>query len=409
MDVEGAIPLDEARWLEQQRRLKERLSPANMRLHHGLVGAISFEGREIPERRWIVDGIIPCRATTLFSGHGASGKSVLGLQLAVATVTGRDWLGYAVQPCPVAVLSCEDDEDEMQRRLSGILEAEGLRFRDLNGLHLFDRSNRDNAILHREGAYRPWEVTPWWSTFCEWAEKEEIGLIICDSLYDFFPASANQLNNGDVHAFMSALNGLARDRDGAVLVLAHPSQSGIRDRTGEAGSVAFHNKARSRLFIEREKSKVDGEDEDTGIRVITRKKSNYGVDTPDVARVEWLAGRFVRVDAPPASAPSGFFAGQAKREAKVVFLACLNAITKQGRTVSACKGSNYAPKIFARLPGGRGTKVAEFERAMEDLFSDGVIEVGAVGRHANRSKKEGIRLTQPKTDGAADPTQDALL
>lgn len=407
--MDEAIPLDEARRLDQQRRVQERLSPANMRLHHGLIAAIAFEGRQIPERQWVVSEIIPCRATTLFSGHGASGKSVLGLQLAVAATGQRDWLGYPVKQVRVAVLSCEDDEDELNRRLAGILDAEGLRFRDLDGLFLFDRSGRENAILQRQGAYQPWEPTSWWSTFCEWADRNDIGLVICDSLYDFFPASANQLNNGDVHSFMSALNGLARDLDGAVLVLAHPSQTGIRDRTGEAGSVAFHNKARARLFIEREKTKEGGEEEDTGVRIITRKKSNYGADNPDVARVEWVAGRFVRVDAPAPVPQSGFFAQVAKRQAKEVFLACLDAMTKQGRTVSASKGSNYAPKIFARQPAGRGTKVAEFERAMEDLFSDGAIEVGVIGRHSNRSKKEGIRRVEANSEQPAAAQQKDLL
>lgn len=63
--------------------------------------AASFAEIPVPPRRWHIDGWIPQRSVTLISGDGGTGKSLLALQLAVATATGRPWLGFDVAVGPV--------------------------------------------------------------------------------------------------------------------------------------------------------------------------------------------------------------------------------------------------------------------------------------------------------------------
>ena len=77
----------------------------------------------VPERQWAVRDRIPLNNVTLLSGEGAVGKSILSLHLAVATILGRDWAGALPEPGPALVLCCEDDDDELHRRLDGIVEA----------------------------------------------------------------------------------------------------------------------------------------------------------------------------------------------------------------------------------------------------------------------------------------------
>jgi RecA-family ATPase len=57
----------------------------------------------------------------LLSGEGSIGKSILSLQLAVAVVLGKDWLCSLPDLGPVIAVCCEDDEDEIWRRLDLIL------------------------------------------------------------------------------------------------------------------------------------------------------------------------------------------------------------------------------------------------------------------------------------------------
>jgi hypothetical protein len=46
-----------------------------------------------------------------------TGKSYIKLQLAVARALAMEWLGLLPDPGRTLVLSCEDDEDETQRRI----------------------------------------------------------------------------------------------------------------------------------------------------------------------------------------------------------------------------------------------------------------------------------------------------
>src|SRR5215468_8848119 len=87
---------------------------------------------------------------TLLSGEGGIGKSLLLLQLSVAHVLGRDWIGYMPERGPVLYFSCEEDADEMCRRLQSIAEYYGANRQEIKdrGLHLISRAGMD-AVLGR--------------------------------------------------------------------------------------------------------------------------------------------------------------------------------------------------------------------------------------------------------------------
>src|SRR4029450_5147868 len=75
------------------------------------------------------------------------------------------------------------------------------------------------------------------------------------------------------------LKRLCRDNDCAVLLLAHPSLSGMSTGRGTSGNTAWNNSARSRLYFEAVKHKDDErneEQESETLRTLTVKKSNYG-------------------------------------------------------------------------------------------------------------------------------------
>ena len=79
-----------------------------------------WEGEPVPEREWIVPECVPAAAVTILAGEGAAGKSTLALQLAVARGVGKAWLNTMPKPGRTLVLSAEDDEDELHRRLDAI-------------------------------------------------------------------------------------------------------------------------------------------------------------------------------------------------------------------------------------------------------------------------------------------------
>jgi AAA domain len=77
----------------------------------------------IPPRCWVVQNRIPRGAPIMLYGDGGTGKTMIALQLAVATVRGTDWLGAVIEaPGPAIFFSAEEDGDEVHRRLAAILD-----------------------------------------------------------------------------------------------------------------------------------------------------------------------------------------------------------------------------------------------------------------------------------------------
>jgi RecA-family ATPase len=79
-----------------------------------IINPADWEGLPVPPREWIVPDYIPDRTVSLLGGDGATGKSLLALQLAIARALGREWIGLLPEPGRTLVLSAEDDADEMQ-------------------------------------------------------------------------------------------------------------------------------------------------------------------------------------------------------------------------------------------------------------------------------------------------------
>jgi len=87
-----------------------------------------------------------------------------------------------------------------------------------------------------------------------------------------------------------------------------------------------------------------------------------------------------------------------------VFLACLAAMTRQGRRVSASKNSiNYAPKIFARMPEAHGVRDKVLEKTMEILFTADAIKVGDVWDGPQRKQRGGIVAMSESGDAGRHP------
>jgi Mrp family chromosome partitioning ATPase len=111
-----------------------------------IVNAASFAGAQPPTRDWHVQGLIPAREITLLSGDGGTGKSLLALQLAVASAAGTDWVGTFPSQGPVLFVSAEDDLEELHRRLATIVRAKALELVTLDNLEILPLAGRD-AVL----------------------------------------------------------------------------------------------------------------------------------------------------------------------------------------------------------------------------------------------------------------------
>lgn len=336
----------------------------------GFYNAASLKGKAVPPRKWLVEKLIPAKTVTLFSGDGGTGKSLIALQLAIATVTDTAWIMQSVAPGKAIFLSAEDDDDELHRRTNDVLRNIDRDYDDLSGLTLRSLAG-DPALLAVESQMGLIE-TELFKELDRRVAEETPELVVIDTLADVYPSNEN--DRAKVRQFVGILRGLAIKRNCAVVLLAHPSLAGLSNKTGTSGSTAWNNSVRSRLYLSRITD--DGFEPDPNARVMSTMKANYGPTGGEI-NLKWTDGVFVAE-----MAPTGLDAMASNAKAERVFLKLLAELTAQGRYVSASPGPTYAPSKFAKHPDAEGCTKRALSAAMESLFSRGTIATETHGTGA---------------------------
>lgn len=131
---------------------------------------------QIPERRWLVNGLLPAAKPAMLVAEGGAGKTYLALELALNIAIGsperpRKWLGEPIADYGMAVvITAEDDRDEVAIRLSELdpngerLHANGrlvvLPLTNLGGafpLVQTRRVTKGHIVVEEHGASEAWE------------------------------------------------------------------------------------------------------------------------------------------------------------------------------------------------------------------------------------------------------------
>jgi RecA-family ATPase len=348
-----------------------------------------WQGKDLPPRRWIVGDWIPEGAVTLLSGDGGTGKSLVALQLAVAVAVGRPWLGLNTASGPSLVLACEDQPDELHRRLFDIASAEGVTLGELSALKVVSGAGLDAALYEAdEGAARG----VWTRRFLQLGDLVRSHcprVAVLDTAADIYAANENARRQ--VRQFVAGLSRLAMESRCAVVLLSHPSRAGMANGTAYSGSTAWNGSVRSRLALARPKrSGDDAPEADAGERVLSIEKANYGT-TGTALKLRWSSGVFEALDAP----------GRLDRiardaQAERAFLDGMAELERQGRgeVGPSVHGANFAPSIIAKLPDCQASK-PELTATMERLLTKGALIVEQAGPPSRRKsilkRVEGVR------------------
>ena len=339
----------------------------------GAFKASDLQGKDVPERTWHVQDLIPDSTVTLFSGDGGTGKSLVALQLAMSTALGVSWLTNAVRQGKALYLSAEDDTPELHRRVSDIATAYMAELSDLSDLTLRSMAGED-ALLATLATGGTLQTTKLFETISDVMGEIKPKLLVLDTLADYFPGNEN--DRAQARQFIGMLRGLAIQHECAIVLLAHPSLSGMGSGTGTSGSTAWNNSVRSRLYLTRVLD--DGYEQNPDVRVLKTMKANYGRIGGELS-LTWRDGVFV-ADAPV----TGIDRMAAGAKAERVFLKLLREFSEQGRKVNHAGGPTYAPKVFAGLQGAEGVTRQALKSAMEALLQSGKIQLAESGPPSKR-------------------------
>jgi RecA-family ATPase len=308
---------------------------------------------------------------TGLTGDGGMGKTQLALQLAHATVRGTDWLGGVIDEAgPVIFFSAEEDYDEVHRRLHAIVAHFGTGFDALADLHLLCLPG-DDAVLGVADRSSIVRATPLLDALQHHAVEVRPALIIIETAADVF--AGNESDRSAVRQFIGLLRRLAIKSGAAVLLLSHPSLTGLATGSGTSGTTGWNNALRSRMNFT---SKADDD-----VRELAVVKSNYG-PIGETVRLRWQHGVFVPV---PAGSTLDTIAADAK--ADQLFVALLERHTEQGQRVSTSTGTTYAPAKFAEHPDASGVTSKVFAKAMQRLLDAGKIRIEEDGPASRRRSR----------------------
>lgn len=349
-----------------------------------IVTADTFAGRPTPAREFLdARNLFPMRNVTLVSGDGGTGKSLLITQLGAAVAGRALWLGREVRHGIVLYFSAEDDEAETHIRLSEICAAEGIDLAGLHELGIAVLAGKDAVLASEQARTATLQATPLWGALCDSVYSNSPILVVLDNLADVF--AGNENSRPLARQFIGMLRGLAIQCNCAIVLLSHPSLTGINSGTGTSGNTAWSNSVRSRLYLRRDLAD-DGSEDDQAIRLLETKKSNYG-PIGEQMRLRWEAGRFIALDEPRTE--TGDPIAQATK-AERVFLHLLRWHLQRDKFVSPNKSVSYAPKVFACHPQAEGVKSRQFESAMTILLDQRRIEIYTHGSPSSRRQHIGF-------------------
>lgn len=204
---------------------------------------------------WIVEGVVPVGAVTVFAGKSKAGKSRLALEAARAIATGAPFLGeHPVSRRVPVVFLCGDDSDTA---LHALFEDWAEQHGVVEGVSVVL-----NPELDLLGATGMKELRAFLAGF------DEPPLLVLDSLYNFTPTLEDN-DRAPVKKVMTDLKRLAESRDGdavaaGVLIVDHSAKVGSAEAGADAviGSQVKGGMARSGVNVEvtgRTRRESDGE------------------------------------------------------------------------------------------------------------------------------------------------------
>jgi hypothetical protein len=226
----------------------------------------------IPPREWVLAGWWPSRTVGMLFGAGGIGKTLLMQQFANAVAEGERFLGIDTMKMPVLSVMCEDDADEVKRRQLRINESRGIDDfgNGPDNLVLWPRVGSDNVMVTWPSGGQD-EPGAFYEALCAKVAEVKGGndeiLVILDTAADMFGGNENERRT--VNTFIKTyLGSIVVQHNATVILLAHPSLSGLASGSGMSGSTAWENSVRARAYLARQEDSDD-------IRILSRKKSNY--------------------------------------------------------------------------------------------------------------------------------------
>src|SRR5262249_4264691 len=144
----------------------------------------------------------------------------------------------------------------IHRRLAAVTAHYGVTFNDLiaGGLHLISLFGQDAvlATASRSGKIEPTALYGQILEAVRDIKPVTIGIASSANVY-----AGSEIERSQVQQFVGLMTRLAIAANGSLVLISHPSLTGISSESGISGSTQWHNAVRARFYIRGIKQEAD--------------------------------------------------------------------------------------------------------------------------------------------------------
>ena len=171
-------------------------------------------------REPVIDGLLRVGETMNVIGAPKTGKSWLAASLALAVVTGRDWLGFSTQPAgDVLIIDNELHPETLANRLRGVAEA--------NGINLTVIAERI-TILPLRGRLTDLKAL---GPFFHDQVPSRFRLVIIDAFYRSLPLETDENDNAMIAGIYNAIDAYADHLRSSFVLIHHASKGNQSEKS----------------------------------------------------------------------------------------------------------------------------------------------------------------------------------
>ncbi|MEM9474204.1 MAG: AAA family ATPase [Pseudomonadota bacterium] len=325
-----------------------------------------FYGKPVPERRWLVRDVFPLNTVSIVSGPGGIGKSGLLYQLCISVSLGMSFIGREVTRGRALYLTCEDDLSELNIRADEIARGLGICLAEITDVDVFAMVGGDSSLGKFDKTNKLTPTFFFYSLF-DTVDLRKYDLVVLDNVADLF--AGNENDRVQVKAFVKLLASICETNDCTVILVAHPSVSGMAEGSGRSGSTGWPNAVRSFWYLKR----PDDRGADRDLRELANQKANRGPDGETI--ILRREKGIYRLEG------GGSFLDLAAHRSKVrqVFLSLYRQKRALNYELTSTQSRTGAVTVFASDPEAGGIKKHDFEVALRELINDGTLKLKSVG------------------------------
>jgi hypothetical protein len=299
--------------------------------------------------------------------------------MAACLVLARHFIDDIPNALRVLMWCCEDDRDELWRRMVAIALWLGVKLEDFSDrLIIVPRRGLENTLYTTEFG-RPM-FTPAFEQLRQEANDYDAHVVIADNAAQLYGADEN--NRHQVTHFMNAWTGALACR--TPILLAHPAKI---QGSEFSGSTAWENAVRTRLYLgHRLPDQPQDEDQADTVRYLARRKSNYSAR--DWRRLEYRDGVLVPE---PLEAAGGLIDTIRRQKAdRVVIDAARRLRDMSVRFTDGSTSPHYLPRLILEYKLAEGLSKRELAESMREAMLAGKLTRGKVGEYGNRTPMHGL-------------------